>query len=224
MSVPYYDADGITLYLGDCREELAWLKADVLVTDPPYGISHSMWEQNVPAIIGEVRTGRSSTRVLTDEHVKVRNEALVAWKSRPALVFGHWRAPRPAATMMRLVWDRCLTGTGGVGAWAPSDEEIYLLYWPNPKDKGTSKGSILRSPTMRGDSRPDHPTPKPVALMEALIVDCPLGVIADPFAGSGSTLLAARNQGRLAIGVEIEERYCELIALRLAQADLFAAR
>ncbi len=65
-----------------------------------------------------------------------------------------------------------------------------------------------------------HPTPKPLVLMEQLIERCPAGIVADPFAGAGSTLLAARSLGRRAVGVEIEERYCELIARRLDQGVL----
>jgi len=100
--------------------------------------------------------------------------------------------------------------------WGPTDEEIYVL---GSGFVGKRESNVIRAQTlMSSDSRrPDHPTPKPVALMEALIAKCPPGVIADPFAGSGATLIAARNLGRRAIGVELEERYCEVIVNRLAQ-------
>jgi site-specific DNA-methyltransferase (adenine-specific) len=217
---PYYDDGQCVIYHGDCREVDAWLAADVLVTDPPYGVHHSKHGMNDVAVTGESRTGRSATRVLTDEHVDVRNAALALWGDRPALVFGHWRAPRPTGTQMRLVWDKCMIGMGGVGAWRPSDEEIYVLGWPNPKHEGGSLGSIIRSDACRGAERPDHPSPKPLSLMRQLLQHCPPGTIADPFCGSGTTLRAAKDLDRRGIGVELEERYCEIAANRLAQGVL----
>ena len=220
MTEPYYTDDHVTLYHGDCLEIDAWLDADVLVTDPPYGIQHAKHGQNAPAIAGESRTGRSALRVLTDEHVDVRNRALKSWGGRPAMVFGHWRAPRPERTMMRLIWDKQIIGMGGVGAWRPADEEIYLLAWPNPRGGSSDQRSVIQFDANRGASRQDHPTPKPTGLMEYLLHYCPPGTVADPFAGSGSTLVAAKQLGRKAIGVELEERYCEVIAKRLAQGVL----
>ena len=112
-------------------------------------------------------------------------------------------------------------GLGGVGPWRPSDEEIYLSGWPNPRGGSRDAfGTVIRYPAPRGNARPDHPSPKPVGLMEILIKTCPPGTIADPCAGSGSTLIAARNLGRPCVGVEIEERFCELTALRLSQPAL----
>lgn len=218
---PYYQADGITLYHGDCRKIPAWLAADVLVTDPPYGMGYIAHATNRLQITGELPMSRRSDRVIGEEHVALRDEALSMWGQRPALVFGSWRAPRPLGTQMRLVWDKELFGSGGVGVWKHSDEEIYLLSWPNPRGLAPVGGSVLRFRSLRGESRPDHPTPKPVKLMAYLLDHAPPGVVAEPFAGSGATLLAARATGRQAIGVEVEERFCELIASRLAQGDLF---
>ena len=220
MTEPYYSDDLVTLYHGNCCEVREWLSADVLVTDPPYGMNHSKHGDNRPAITGESRTGRASDRVLTDDDVRVRNDALALWLPRPAMVFGNWRAPKPTGTRMRMIWDKGVIGMGGVGAWRSADEEIYIVgNWPNPRDEGGDQKSVIQSAALRGD-RPDHPTPKPVGLMEYLLSHTPPGVVADPFAGSGATLLAARNLGRKIIGVELEERYCELIASRLDQGVL----
>lgn len=213
----YYQDNLVTLFHGDCLEITDWLEADVLVTDPPYGVNHSTHGLNLPIIAGESKTGRSAKRVLTEEHTQIRDQALAMW-NRPALVFGSWRAPRPLDTRFRLIWDKEIPGMGGVGIWKPQDEEIYIVGdWPNPRTASRTDSSVLRFRALRGRERPDHPTPKPVPLMEHLINRSPDGAIADPFAGSGATLLAARNLGRRAIGVELEERYCEIIAKRLSQ-------
>lgn len=212
---PYYSDDLVTLYHGDCREITAWLEADVLVTDPPYGMGY---ESNRNRDKRNVKIGRP---VVGDSTTADRDSVLAAWGSRPALVFGKWTCVRPAATRARLIWDKRVQGTGDLSIpWGPADEEIYVL---GSGFSGKRTGNVISAQMLMSNDaeRPDHPTPKPVGLMEALIAKCPPGVIADPFAGSGSTLLAAKNQGRRAIGVEIDERYCEVAAKRLAQDTLF---
>ena len=219
MSI-YYQDERVTLHHGDCTEITEWLNADVLVTDPPYGVNHSTHGKNAPIIKGEGRTGRSAKRVLTTEHTAIRDEAIALWAPRPAIVFGSWRAPRPLDTRFRLVWDKIIPGMGGVGVWKPQDEEVYVVGdWPNPRTISRTDSNVLRFKALRGKARPDHPTPKPVDLMEYLIERSPAGTVADPFAGSGATLLAAKNLGRKSIGVEMEEQYCELIATRLTEAE-----
>jgi len=207
---PYYQDESVTLYHGDCLEIDAWLDADVLVTDPPYGMRYvSGWD--------------SSERIVhNDEALTVRDAVVKRWDMKPAAIFGTWKQPRPAATRHLVIWDKS-DGTGcGMGdldaAWGNTHEEIYILGdWR--RDGRRRQSSVIRGATgMRTLSgQVGHPTPKPVPLMERVIAHAPPGVIADPFAGSGSTLIAARNLGRKAIGCEIDERYCELTVKRLAQ-------
>jgi DNA modification methylase len=216
MTAPYYEADGIQLYHGDCREITKWLAADVLCTDPPYGMAY---ESNFNRDRRNAKKGRP---VAGDNDTDLRDRILSMWGDRPALVFGRWNVPRPVGVKHRLVWDKGNTvGMGDLSMpWGPTDEEIYVL---GKGFVGSRESNVIRvQMLMSGDRRrPDHPTPKPVGLLDRLVAKCPPGVIADPFAGSGSTLIAARNQGRKAIGVEIEERYCELAAKRLQQGSLF---
>ena len=205
---PYYQDEWVTLYHGDCLELAdVWTGADVLVTDPPYGMAYSSGRRAHKGILG-------------DKTLDVRDEALSLWGDGPALVFGTWKRQRPAGVRQLIVWDK----RGGAGfsgdlkmPWADITEEIYVLGtgWV-----GGRIPAIYSVPTLPSTNRPNHPTPKPVPLMELLIEKCPIGVIADPFTGSGATLLAARNAGRRVVGVELEEQYCELVAKRLDATPL----
>lgn len=206
---PYYEDEWVTLYHGDCLEVTEWLDADVLVTDPPYGM----------AFVSSKTTRRP---IEGDKDPAVRDAALRAWGDRPAVIFGTWRVPRPAGTRQVVTWHKASVGPG-MGdlslPWGNATEEVYVLGkgW-----RGERRPNIVTTTEQRGNpygaaALLGHPTPKPVGLMEHFVDCAPDGVIADPFAGVGATLLAARNLGRKVIGVEIDERYCEIIARRLSQ-------
>ncbi|MEU3847170.1 site-specific DNA-methyltransferase [Micrococcus terreus] len=212
----YYQDEQATLYHGDClTEHREWLEADVLVTDPPYGMGFKQGKRNSRV---EGWTSRhTGVEIAGDADTAARDTAHTAWGDRPALMFGTWKRPAPAGVREVLVWDKVVsTGMGALDIpWRPSWEAIYVIGhgWTGKRGHGVLQHSL---PTI-SDERKWHPTPKPLSLMERLIEKCPPGTIADPFAGSGSTLLAARNLGRKAIGVELEEKYCEIIAKRLSQ-------
>ena len=212
----FYEDDLIRLVQGNCidSEELAfWTSADVLVTDPPYGVAY---------VSNSSKYG-STKPIAGDEDAGLRDIALDAWReangdTAPALVFGRWDVERPVGTRQRLIWDKGDSpGMGDLSMpWGKGDEEIYVL---GGGFAGKRQTNVIRALGYGAAShrRPNHPTPKPVALMEALIEKCPEGVIADPFTGSGATLIAARNLGRKAWGVEIDPYYCEIVARRLGQ-------
>lgn len=209
---PYYTDGQVTLFLGDCLEITDWLHADVLLTDPPYGMAFE--SSRIPGNRRPIANDRDAT---------VRDKALTLWGDKPACLFGTWRIERPKSTRQVLIWDKRGAGPGMGNldtAFGTSHEEIYLLgHWAK---RAARRGSVITTESSPSEltTRIGHPTPKPVGLMETLIAAAPDGIVADPFAGSGSTLVAARNLGRRAIGVEIEERYCEIIAKRLDQMCL----
>jgi site-specific DNA-methyltransferase (adenine-specific) len=214
---PYYDADGITLYLGDCRDVSEWLSADVLVCDPPYGIGWTSGQTSYTARNARVES------VIGDDSTDLRDAALTAWGDKPAMVFGSWRKPRPKGTSQRLIWHKRKTPPGvSSAAFYSAEEEIYLIGsgWVGKPTQNVIGTDEWRASAWGFVARSGHPTPKPDALMSVLIAKCPPGVIADPFAGSGSTLVAAKLQGRRAIGVEIHEPYAEIAARRLSQGVL----
>lgn len=214
MSI-YYQDDNVELHLGDCLEIDAWLKADVLVTDPPYGTQFT--EANGRGGYGRRQNygnGSVGAAIANDIGTDARDAMLALWGNRPALVFGSPRLPEPPGDWAdRLVWDKKRPGMNG-GPWRYRHESIYVTAGFIRRDNETT--SVLTA----WPDQSQHIHAKPLGLMTSLVNCAPSGVIADPFAGSGSTLVAASNLGRRVIGVEIEERYCEIAARRLDQMCL----
>lgn len=209
----YYKDEYVTLYHGDCLAIEQWLDADVLLTDPPYGINYQSGKKR----------NKLAASIAGDKDTTARDTALSTWgKGRPALMFGTWKIPRPEGTHTRLIWDT--KGALGMGdlrvPWKPSDQEIYVLGqgFTGRRDTNVLTCAPVQARATHGRL---HPHEKPVALLERLLAKCPSEwSVADPFAGSGSTLVAAKMQGRRAIGVELDEAYCEVIAKRLSQSTL----
>jgi site-specific DNA-methyltransferase (adenine-specific) len=220
---PYFDDGQVQLWLGDCREVAAWLDADVLVTDPPYGTASIGWDISYGR--GQSRrhgqTHRPPGVIAGDESTETRDEVLSMWQARgPVMMFGSPRRAEPPGDWTdRLVWDKREPGMNG-GAWRYTHESIFVSGegWTRTS---AANFSVISVPSGNGTAeKSDHVHAKPVRLMLALVATAPHGTIADPFAGSGSTLVAAKQLGRRAIGVEIDERYCEIAARRLAQGVL----
>lgn len=208
---PYYQDDLTTLYCADAlaNPEL-WTEGEVLVTDPPYGMGYvSNRSKNGP-----------SKKIVGDEKVTTRDRMLNIWHElddrKPALVFGTWKIPRPNCRNV-IAWIKGNDpGTGDLRlSWGNSWEEVYVIGY-GFEGKRVPNHIHVNKYGNTAKARPKHPTPKPVKLMEELLEKCPEEwVIVDPFAGSGATLLAARNLGRKSIGVEIDPDYCEMIVERI---------
>lgn len=223
MTEPYYQDEHVSLFLGDCREVTAWLDADVLLTDPPYG---RKWHQGWTKTEKSRRESRPHKTITGDKDTKVRDTALGLWGGRVAVVFGDLIVPAPHGAKQCLVY-RKPPGAGSRGAFAGFRRDVEGIFLCGPWQVGMwGRSSVLESgERLNGgrdgaQARYGHPHAKPVDVLEQLLAACPPGVVADPFAGSGSTLIAARNQGRRAVGVEIEEKYAEAAARRLSQCAL----
>jgi hypothetical protein len=135
----------------------------------------------------------------------------------------------PHGTVQALVY-RKPNDSGTKGTYAGYRRDVEAVYLVGPWTVGLNGDSSVLSTGARSTGSPaglaaryQHPHAKPVDIMCELIQRCPPGTIADPFAGTGSTLIAARMDGRKAIGVEINERHCEMAARRLSQQMLDAS-
>ena len=239
MSV-YYQDENVTLYHGDCREVLPSVTADSLITDPPYAIQKNGEMLGFAPEKGDWGGKGSHSRGYADHDpvafAELMGEAFgMAHDALPSgatgIAFCGNRTFHQMVTQIEAVGfqplDVLVFASQGVAktttTLAPGHEIASLFRKAgsprhlNPDWKRSNRFDI-RKP--RQDI--DHPTPKPVTWMEVAVgLASDVGdVVLDPFAGSGATLRAAVNLGRKAIGVEMDERYCEVIAKRMDQYAL----
>lgn len=230
---PYYESDGITLYLGDCCEVLPTLAAvDHVLTDPPY--ARDVYQRprspnthkgsGTPTRIEKLAAGAIGSIDEMLAQVALEIERLT---KRWALVFSDaesihkWRGQLESAGMRYV----------RTGAWIKPDpmpqfsgdrpavgfEPCTICHAQGAmRWNGGGSAATWTHGTVKKD-RPDHPCPKPIWLMRELVIlfTDPEDLILDPFAGSATTLLAAKSLGRRAIGIEINEKFCEVAARRL---------
>jgi len=220
MSEPYYRDEFVTLYHGDCRE-IDLPAVDLVLTDPPYGVSY----------VSNSGVGQG-TRPITNDGarlaLRLQRSLLPRIEATHVLWFTRWDAwPDVWVDLgqwfrMRglLVWDKGNPGMGDLKHWGPSYELIASA--GEGRTVGGRDQSVLRFPPTPSANR-NHPTEKPIELLRYLLEKMAPATVLDPFAGSGTTLIAAQSLGIRCTGVELDERYCEIAAKRLAQGvlDLF---
>jgi len=224
MIEPYYQHKGITIYHGDCRDILPELKpVDHVITDPPYTQRTS----------DGARTGSVQTRLIDFAGVDGIEAQIAAWcvglAARWAIIWcafeqiGTYAAAQPEEYVRAGVWrkpDATPQFTGDRPAMC--GEACAIFHSATVKKRWNGRGRPAFWEYLTERDRRGHPTPKPIGLMINLVQQFtdPGETILDPFMGSGTTLVAAKELGRRAIGIEIEEKYCEIAARRLAQEVL----
>lgn len=197
---PYYEQDGITIYHGDCREILPMLgPVHLVLTDPPYGL-------------GERMSG--GTWGAAEKYADLRK-----WDIAPESA---WLASNLCTAKAAIIWGGNYFSLPPSRCWLAWDKQNAVptmadveLAWTNI-DRPAKRLSHPVGIHMHG-----HPSEKPMPLMRWCLQFLPDdGLILDPFMGSGTTLRAAKDLGRKATGIEIEEKYCEIAAKRLSQGVL----
>ncbi len=190
---PYYEHAGITIYHGDCRDVLPSLEpVPLTVTDPPYPHYTELgWKiPCVASVLGPLREWGT---------------LVVFWP--PNL---HAPLPQP---QQEHIWNK-------PHVYGHHYEKVFVYGSTSGRCKVWREMAILPNYNHCKEEFTEHPTQKPMALMMAILAEYDGNTVLDPFMGSGTTLRAAKDLSRKAIGIEIEERYCEIAAERLSQEVL----
>lgn len=195
---PYYEHSGITIYHGDCREILPELSdIDLVLTDPPYGVDFDYdgikdfdisW---IPNFVCGIAGNKCVTPGIGNVCRWPEPRWMMAWFKPNSMGASRLSGPN---TVSRNIWEPIL--------W-------YGSYPKKPLTRDVVSVPIVPQPI-------DHPCPKPLELFVSLATMAD-GTILDPFMGSGTTLRAAKDLGKKAIGIELVEKYCEEAARRMSQ-------
>lgn len=226
MAEPYYADDHVTLYHGDALELVPTLpRVGLVVTDPPYVIG-AVSAGTLDSKAGGWGDMMNSALWFPTWYRMVRERlahdgalwTFCNWRSLPVVM----RAAADAAWSVTscLVWDKDWIGPGGPVGLRPRYELVALLAMGGFEipDRGVADIWVQRWAAHKPSG---HPAEKPVDLIARLILTSGTnGPVLDPFAGSGTTLRAAKDLGMHAIGIEAEERYCEIAARRCQQEVL----
>lgn len=215
MIEPYYEHAGITIYHGDCRDIITHVEADVVLTDTPYGLGR----------LTGMHKGSNDYASYDDTYENVR-DVIIPTVCNIIGLFGcvvvtpgnrhAWLYPQPDS--LGCFYMPAATSVQRFG----NLDAQPILYYGRPHRKSGPMGHACSWKLTERAVVNGHPCPKPERAWRMLLatVSCEASVILDPFMGSGTTLVAAKELGRKAIGIEIEEKYCEIAAKRLSQEVL----
>ena len=215
---PYFQDDDVVIYHGDCRDILPTLEpVDLVLTDPPYNkvnrVTHglrSIDKGRADSGVFDLEfTAREIVRLCQSAYVWCGTEQVSDWRrlfveSGLSTRLCIWEKPNPSPMNGEHIWlssiEACVFGKKPKATF---NEFCASPVWHDPRDNETP-----------------HPTEKPLSLFARLLLvsSNPGDTILDPFMGSGTTLRAAKDLGRKAVGIEIEERYCEIAARRMSQS------
>ncbi len=218
---PYFESELITIYHGDCNEVLSTFSDEsfrLIATDPPYGIKYlsNHRQQKFDIIEGD-------DKYPVDWLLQAKR---ICSSSGTIYIFCNDRSFDDARKALyqakfqlqkTLVWDKMNVTAGNLENYGDRCE--FILFGSRrykPKLRGSRDGNLISIPRVYSHQLL-HPTEKPVSLMSYLVMKStdPGEITIDPFMGSGTTLLAAQQLGRPAVGIEVEEKYCEIAAHRI---------
>lgn len=211
MPDSYYEDDHVVIYHGDCKELLPDLVFDVVVTDPPYGMNVVKKNNKISNVTGTNKPKEYRPVIGDDEPL---DPTWLAQFGKRQVIFGVSHFVNIPHAGRLLVWDKEVTN----GIFAEVEVAWDSKEGPSKIIKHQQQGYYCNL----GDIGRHHPTQKPLSVMLWIIDNTtePEETILDPFMGSGTTLRAAKDLGRKAIGIEIDEKYCEIAANRMGQEVL----